>query len=90
MALKPAKAASKETVVSNVKPAKAAPKAAPKPAFVRYVTSKDYDNRLMIMGLRPTMPQIPGPCFYKVPQASVADFEAGREFQGGIVVRVDE
>ena len=86
MALKPAKAASKETVVSNVKPAKAAPK----PAFVRYVTSKDYDNRLMIMGLRPTMPQIPGPCYYKVPQANVADFEAGREFQGGIVVRVDD
>lgn len=68
---------------------KPAPKPAPKPDFVRYVTTGEYAGRLIISGLRPTMPSVPGPCHYKVPAADVDNFEATREFKGGIVVRVD-
>ena len=68
---------------------KPAPKPAPKPDFVRYVTTGEYTGRLIISGLRPTMPSVPGPCHYKVPAADVDNFEATREFKGGIVVRVD-
>lgn len=68
---------------------KAAPKPEPKPDFVRYVTTGEYAGRLIISGLRPTMPTVPGPCHYKVPAADVDNFEATREFKGGIVVRVD-
>lgn len=68
---------------------KPAPKPAPKPDFVRYVTTGEYAGRLIISGLRPTMPSVPGPCHYKVPAADVDNFEATREFKGGMVVRVD-
>jgi hypothetical protein len=36
------------------------------------------------------MPTIPGQCFFKIPQDQAEQFEASREFQGGIVVRVDD
>ena len=68
---------------------KPAPKPAPKPDFVRYVTTGEYAGRLIVSGLRPTMPSVPGPCHYKVPAADVDNFEATREFKGGMVVRVD-
>lgn len=68
---------------------KPAPKPAPKPDFVRYVTTGEYAGRLIVSGLRPTMPSVPGPCHFKVPAADVDNFEATREFKGGMVVRVD-
>lgn len=86
MALKAKKVAVVEEAPAKA-PAKAPVKAAP--AFSRYQTPKDQTGRLLIAGFRPTMPQIPGPCFYKVPAADVAAFEKTKEFQGGIVVRVD-
>ena len=85
MATKSVKAAAKETVLSNVKPAKA-----PKPAFVQYVTPLPQEARRQITGVRPSMPTIPGQCFFKIPQDQAEQFEASREFQGGIVVRVDD
>ena len=87
MAEKTAKPTKRGKVEVEEPVAQAAP--APAPAFVRYKTVKDFTGRLLILGLRPTMPTIPGPCHYKVPAADVEKFEATREFKGGMVVRVD-
>ena len=89
MAEKTAKPIKRAKVEVKEPVAQEAPAPAPAPAFVRYKTVKDFTGRLLILGLRPTMPTIPGPCNYKVPSADVEKFEATREFKGGMVVRVD-
>lgn len=87
MAIKTPKAASKEVTIDKVEAPKPIAKKAAGP--VRYKTVADQTGRLLICGFRPTMPTIPGPCFYKVPAVDVAAFEKTREYKGGIVVRVD-
>lgn len=87
MATKTPKAASKEVTIDKVEAPTPIVKRAAGP--VRYKTVADQTGRLLVCGFRPTMPSIPGPCFYKVPAADVTAFEKTREYQGGIVVRVD-
>ena len=87
MAIKTPKAASKEVTIEKVEAPKPVAKKATGPVY--YKTVADQTGRLLICGFRPTMPSIPGPCFYKVPAVDVAAFEKTREYKGGIVVRVD-
>ena len=86
MATKTPKAAAKEVTIEKVEAPKPAVKKAPA-GPVTYKTVADQTGRLLVAGFRPRMPQIPGPCYYKVPADDVAAFERTREFQGGIVVR---
>ena len=88
MATKTPKAAAKEAIIDKVEAPKPVVKKAPAgPA--RYRSAKEQTGRLLVGGIRPTMPTIPGICYYLVPEDQIKAFESSKDFMRGIVVRVD-
>jgi len=88
MATKTPKAAAKEVTIDKVEAPKPVVKKAPSgPA--RYRTVKEHTGRLLVGGIRPTMPSLPGICYYIVPEEHVKAFESSKDFQRGVVVRDD-
>jgi hypothetical protein len=86
MATKTPKAAAKEAIIDKVEAPKPVVKKAPAgPA--RYRSAKEQTGRLLVGGIRPTMPTIPGICYYLVPQEHVKAFESSKDFMRGVVVR---
>ena len=86
MATKTPKAAAKEVTIEKVEAPKPAVKKAPAgPA--RYRSAKEQTARLLVGGIRPSMPTIPGICYYLVPQEHVKAFESSKDFVRGVVVR---
>lgn len=88
MATKTLKASAKETTIDKVE--------APKPAVTKapsgpahYRSAKEQTGRLLVGGIRPSMPTIPGICHYLVPESDIKSFENSKDFVRGIVVRVD-
>ena len=73
---------------AEAKPAKKKPAAKKAPSGpVRYRTAKESAGRLLVGGIRPSMPTIPGICYYLVPEEHVKAFESSKDFMRGVVVR---
>ena len=86
MATKTPKAAVKEATIDKVEAPKPVAKKAPS-GPVRYRTAKESTGRLLVGGIRPSMPTIPGICYYLVPEEHVKAFESSKDFVRGVVVR---